>query len=380
MGDKFSNVLIVFIMIIIMGLGGMYYIKVVQNRDYPLGEAISYGEAFEEQETKTATTDVNVSNTLNNTGEERMTINNTSEPSNNSIYVNQNQGGYKYNNRYYYNSLDTYSKAIYDAFIKEYDNLKSGNATIPIDYDFRILLNSDSGEQELKIYYDDAVNALNLDIPNLFYIDFSKMWLQIEKKSNIFTTKYNLYINAGKNPNYFIDGFNSKEEVEFAINQVENIKNKVKANLIGSDYTKLIEAHDWIIENMEYDLGSSHRASVYGALVEKKGVCEAYARTYKYILDELGIGNVLITGTATNSNNETEEHMWNYVKLLDNWYAVDVTWDDPIIIGNGIITEDIKHRYFLLGSKELFKNHTEKETISQNGKVFTLPILMVNKY
>ena len=74
MGDKFSNVLIVFIMIIIMGLGGMYYIKVVQNRDYPLGEAISYGEAFEEQETKTATTDVNVSNTLNNTGEERMTI------------------------------------------------------------------------------------------------------------------------------------------------------------------------------------------------------------------------------------------------------------------------------------------------------------------
>ncbi len=138
--------------------------------------------------------------------------------------------------------------------------------------------------------------------------------------------------------------------------------------------------HDWLIDNLSYESTSSQRATVYGALVQKKGVCEAYARAYKCILDELGVENVLSIGSATNSSGITEEHMWNYVKLNGKWYAVDVTWDDPIVVGGGILRDEIKHKYFLLGSREFFKNHTEKLTISTSSKTFAPPKLDVNNY
>lgn len=125
-------------------------------------------------------------------------------------------------------------------------------------------------------------------------------------------------------------------------------KIKLRQVQFGTDYSKLRAVHDWIIDSMYYDGGSNQRASVYGAFVEKKGVCESYARAYKYILDDMGIENILVTGTAVNSSGTTEEHMWNYVKINENWYAVDVTWDDPIVIGGGVLSEEAKHRYFLL--------------------------------
>lgn len=291
-----------------------------------------------------------------------------------------NQTGYKYNNKYYYNSLNQYSKVIYDTIINNLDKLKTGNGVIDINYDFSKVWNNANGQSDLNEYYDDAINALNLDVPDLFYIDFSKMYLNVEKTSNFFSTKYKLYISPGKYPNYYIDGYESRQQVELAIQQVEAAKSKLKSKVIGNDYSKLKILHDWLVDYMSYDGTSSNKATVYGALIEKKGVCESYARAYKYILDECGIENILVTGTATNSTNNTEDHMWNYVKLNGKWYAVDVTWDDPIVIGGGTVGNDVKQKYFLNGSREFFKNHTEKLTISSSNKIFALPKLEVNNY
>lgn len=72
--------------------------------------------------------------------------------------------------------------------------------------------------------------------------------------------------------------------------------------------------------------------------------------------------------------------MWNYVKIKGVWYAVDTTWDDPIVTGGGTIGYDVKHKYFLLGSDTLFKTHIEKHTISISEKTFTLPTLSKANY
>lgn len=287
---------------------------------------------------------------------------------------------YKYNNKFYYNQLDNYAKAIYDAIANNIGNLKYGNYVMNIDYDFSNLLSQENGEKELDNSYNDAVNALNLDIPSLFYIDFSKMSLNIETSTNILGTKYKLYISTGKNVNYYNSLFTSQEQVESAILQVENIKSQICNLSNGTEYEKVRRSHDWLIENMEYEASSNNRGNVYGALIEKKVVCEGYARVYKYVLDELGINNVLITGRATNSKGVTEDHMWNYVQVGGIWYAVDITWDDPIVQGGGMISTATKHKYFLIGSDELFKTHEEKRTISNSGKTFNLPLLNSFKY
>jgi len=302
---------------------------------------------------------------------------------NNSTIPNRqpdNKSTYEYNNKYYYNQLDSYSKAIYDAIANNIGNLKYGNYVMNIDYDFSDLLSQENGEEKLNNSYNDAINALNLDIPNIFYIDFSSMYLNIETSTNIFGTKYKLYIDTGKKSNYYNSFFASQAQVESAILQVENMKKQICNISNGTEYERIRKSHDWLIENMEYEASNSNRGNIYGALIEKKAVCEGYARVYKYILDELGINNVLITGKATNSKGATEDHMWNYVQIDNVWYAVDITWDDPIVQGGGKISTEIKHKYFLIGSKELFKTHEEKRTISKSEKIFNLPILKDSKY
>jgi len=276
--------------------------------------------------------------------------------------------------------LDQYSKVIYDSIVNNIDNLKTGTYEVSIDYDFSDILNKAGGQDELKGCYEDAINALNLDVPDLFYLNFSKMSLMIKSSSSFFSTKYKLFINSGELPNYLEDEFRSKDQVELAIRQIEKVKEQAKSGVFGSDYEMLKKIHDWIIDYMTYDTSSNQKATVYGGLIEKRGVCEAYARIYKILLDELGIENILVTGTATNSSGATENHMWNYVKINGNWYAVDVTWDDPIIIGNGVLTDELKHRYFLVGSQEFFKNHTEKLTISPSMKIFAPPTLATYNY
>ena len=298
---------------------------------------------------------------------------------NSSIYANT---SVSQDSRYYYNQLGENSKIIYDAIVNNIDKLKNGNERINIDADLSALWNNGNGEEELNDVYGDAVNAVNLDKSELFYIDFSKMSLNVFKTSSFFSTKFEFYIDVDKSrySNYYADGFENSTQVAIAISQVESVKKQVGEACKGNDYAKIKTVHDWLIEYMEYNGDSSHKASIYGAFLERKGVCESYARSLKYILDDLGIENILATGTATNSSGNTEDKMWNYIKLEGNWYAVDATWDDPVILGGGTISNELKHRYFLKGSKEFFKNHTERMTISESNKIFALPKLSSNNY
>ena len=158
MGDKLANVLIVFMMVVILGLGGMYYVKAIGG-----GNNVSAGNSaqIQEQIQGNITTINNDNGTLSvNAEENRNTIGQVSTTGNN-FYTQNNSTA----NRYYYNQLNEYSKAIYDAIVNNIGKLKNGNERIDIDYDFSQVWNNGNGDTELNEYYTDAINALNLDYP-----------------------------------------------------------------------------------------------------------------------------------------------------------------------------------------------------------------------
>lgn len=377
-----TNLTMIILFIIIIVLGGIYAYKIYNNEFPNMQKQNIQQNAYIEEDrelSNTVTNKIEETPKNNNLGGEILVPPSMSNSSQNSVevpsIVNKNQ-----NNKYYYNQLDTYSKIIYDAIEENIYNLRTGNCTINIDYDFSDLLNQSNGQTLLDGYYKDTINALNLDVPDLFYIDFSKMSLNIEQTKSIFGTTYKLYINPGENSNFFAQGFFSKTQVEEIINKLESIRKQLISTASGNDDDRILQVHDWIINYMSYEGTSINKTTIYGALTEKKGVCEAYARTFKYLLDELKIENILAVGVGTNSNGSSEDHMWNYVKLNNKWYAVDVTWDDPIVYGGGTVGYQIAHKYFLVGSEELFKNHTEKCELSANGKTFKFPTLSETNY
>ena len=74
-----------------------------------------------------------------------------------------------------------------------------------------------------------------------------------------------------------------------------------------------------------------------------------------------------------------ENHAWNYVQIGGIWYAVDVTWDDPVTT-TGWISPSSKYRYFLKGAGEIAKDHTPSGQFTEGGKIFYYPTLSVSNY
>ena len=132
-----------------------------------------------------------------------------------------------------------------------------------------------------------------------------------------------------------------QERIQFVVSEVKAARQPNGEPLTNEQKLKWV--HDWIINNAVYDfetLAEIEREGQvayrymyiyngYGALVEGRTVCTGYARAFKAVVDELV--------RQTGADIECEEaigfvdqvgHVWNRVKLNDNWYHVDLTWDD----------------------------------------------------
>ncbi len=297
---------------------------------------------------------------------------------NNTISTSENR-----NFKLFYNQLTSNQKVIYDGLENNKDNLKQGNYVINYKDTFSELLSQENGADILGDDYQSAIEAFTHDNPDIFYLDVNKMYLNIETTTKMFKTKYNVYISAAKESNYLSNEFQSTAQIEKAIIEIEQIKNKIIANLKGTDYQNILYLHDYLINNIEYDSSYEQTGSysIYGALVGKKCVCEGYAKSFKYLANSAGYECELMQGIATNSSGETESHAWNCVKLNNIWYEVDVTWDDPIVIGgNGRATNEMKYKYFLKGTNSFDKDHTLEYQFSDQGRKFAYPTISSKDY
>ena len=266
--------------------------------------------------------------------------------------------------KYFYNQLNSNAKSIYSQIVNNFDLLKAGDKTI----DF----SNDTADADTN--FQTAWDALMLNNPEIFFINTNNITLQSKSDRRIWekTPKYSYKLMPKQGEKYYMDTWQTQDEVDGAIKEVDEKAKDIIANAKGNRYDKVKYIHDYIVDNAEYDdLGKSNNGNIYGLLIEKNAVCEGYAKAFQYLLNLLDIPNIIVYGEGVNSNNQSEFHSWNYVQM-DNgkWYAVDATWDDPIIIGNGRITEDIKHEYFLKGSNSFFNKHKESNDVSGTGQNF----------
>lgn len=283
--------------------------------------------------------------------------------------------------RYYYNQLDDNSKIIYAEILNNLNRIKDGEDNIKISSRLSLLANSNDMNDALMTAFQNAWDAFRNDNVDVFYIDGTKMCLVTKTIKRGSKTKYEFYISKGKNANYLIDGFVSKEQVEIAEQFISHKEKEILDEINNkNDYYKILNAHNWIVDNICYNTQDSYNnANLYGALYDKKVVCEGYARLFKSLMDKMNIPCVFVSGVGINEGH-SENHAWNYVFLKGEWYAVDVTWDDPIVIGNGKISQSIKYRYFLKGSDNFFTSHEEDGTFVEKGMKFKYPEISKEDY
>lgn len=366
---KFLLVLIVIALAgIIMLFGYVMYNEFAGNGDVDFGNLQLIYPKIENQESD---------NRINNT--KATTDTKISGSTVGTQVLNKNE----YQNKYLYSQLGENGKIIYEKLYENKENLKTGTYTIQFGNAFYDILSQENGSDKLQEEYQTAIEAFTYDNPDVFYIDVTKMYINIETIQKIFSTKYNVYINSAKDPTYLLDGFTSKEQIDQCESQVIAVKNQILNQIAGkNDIEKMRYIHDYLVDTIEYDqtFGEKNIYNIYGALVSKTCVCEGYAKASQYLLNEAGLENIIITGTATNSDGKTENHSWNYVNIDEKWYAIDTTWDDPIIVGGGKLTNTIRYRYFLKGSSTMNKNHFISTKFTSDGQDFEFPELSITDY
>ena len=285
--------------------------------------------------------------------------------------------------RYFYDQLDDTSKIIYAEILNNLDKIKKGEDNIKISSKLSVLSENENMSEALMNSFQNAWDAFRNDNVDVFYIDGSKMCLVTKTIKRGTKVSYEFYISKGNNSNYLIDSFNTAEEVDEAIKFVKESENQILSTVTEkNDYYKIVKIHNWIVDNVEYNLNeSTNNSNIYGALKDKKVVCEGYARLFKSLMDKLEIPCILVSGEGIDLDAGTSEnHAWNYVYLKGNWYAIDATWDDPVMLGNGIIDQDTKYKYFLKGSKNFNESHIEEGKLVENGIEFIYPTISEEDY
>lgn len=109
--------------------------------------------------------------------------------------------------------------------------------------------------------------------------------------------------------------------------------------------------HNFIITTTVYDEAAPEADNIYGVFVDGRATCAGYAKTFKYLCDIYKIPCVVVTGQA-NGN-----HMWNYVKVGNRWYAVDTTWDDPDAVDDLLLYQ----KYCLVEIRTMADTHIPDE-------------------
>lgn len=242
----------------------------------------------------------------------------------------------------------------YKSWNKEYKYLyfTESEDYIPKDYEdlvqiFYSTLNN--GWKEFTFYCSEEYVTCLDDVAKLSYNQkFLAEMNNFVHPYNSYTTIKTLYDTTGE-ITLKVEKLYSDEDIlkiDEDINKL--IKNNTNDNMTTREKIKAM--HDAIINSTKYDEeraknnNSKYDSSrIQGVLYDHYAICSGYTDIMAVILNKLNVPNFKIA---------SEGHVWNAVYLDDNWYHLDLTWDDPVLSSGKNI---LLHDYFLVNDKEMIR-------------------------
>lgn len=198
---------------------------------------------------------------------------------------------------YYYNTLDDVQKQTYIMIFSMFENFTDSR---------RLEVNQDElNEIFMSVLYDNS---------EFFWVDI----------------KYN-YVDYGTSIEFMpIYRFKREKALEMSEKLNNEINGVLKsADTLATDYEKELYFHNYVCDATVYSEETFGKLgdTAYSSLIDGKAICEGYSRAMQLLLDRAGIYNYLVVGDGV-SDDGTEPHMWNIVKIDGENYHLDATWND----------------------------------------------------
>ena len=237
-------------------------------------------------------------------------------------------------NSYYYNNLDSQGKAQYNQILNA---IKNRSRSISI-----------GRKSNSKVMIEDII----FNHPELIWIGHKMLG------HGLLSTKITM-----------IYAYDSRK-AQVLNQEIQKISEKIiRGNITEqqSEYDKVLILHDFLKQTIQYDTPqmnanvltySEDAHNLVGALINKKCVCEGFAKAMKYLCNMAGVECYVVTGIGSGSLG-SGPHAWNVVKINGYFHHVDVTWDNQYSDENSIPM----YAYFNLDDNEISKDHTWDRTI-----------------
>ena len=137
--------------------------------------------------------------------------------------------------------------------------------------------------------------------------------------------------------------FENKQQMEYVEEQIPAILSELEVAQ-KTNYEKVKAIHDYVCGHIRYVDDVKNCSSMYNALTNGTGLCNAYALCMYRLCVEAGVPCKFIGGKA-GTGKDADGHAWNIVALGDQWYLLDATWDDAD-------DSNLVYDYFLKGSSD----------------------------
>ncbi len=293
---------------------------------------------------------------------------------------------------YFYNQIQNDPIAV--RFYKAFETLYISGEFKDGKLQYELISNGVATKAEVEAYVNGADenrlvksfgagrDAFYLDHPDLFYIDV----FSVSVTAGMMNGEYVAYLDSSKVLSlYRGESINSESAVNAAIKEYEDAISVIvtEANKLSTVIEKIEYVNDYIGKNTTYGFGvksengrnvdtpkADYIYTSYGALVNKESVCEGYAKSFKAVMDRLGIPCVCVQGYADSDNGNKQPHMWNYVQVEGMWYAVDVTYNST----------SSQNKWMLLGGQSMFDDHYEDGVVSSSDYELLYPALKPYDY
>ncbi len=171
-------------------------------------------------------------------------------------------------------------------------------------------------------------NCVFKDYPQLFYVDQGYTYRWLENSYGQITSAQMEFSLKQYDKNLKLVRLDVEEQVN---KKVEVLKK------LDSPYQQIKTLYKYFALTKNYDISLIDDQSAYSVLIKNKGVCASYARSFQYIMRELDIPCLFVTGSL-----DGVAHAWNMVKIDGEWYHIDVT------NGNSGYDDYCSYDFFLL--------------------------------
>lgn len=230
----------------------------------------------------------------------------------------------------YYGMLNNNEKALYRSILSE---IRAAKAEI-------------APGQGISVKSEEAFNVINAiyyDRPELFWLESGSSTSTINGIVVTVKPKYN------KLKNNIISAQTKLNRV--VMSYLRSVQGKKPL-----DQERII--HDKMVNEISY-VKNEFDQTAYAALVNGKAVCAGYTRAFQLLMQQLDIPCYYCMGECLGTGKkEWGSHAWNILKFGNDYYNMDITWDDCY---DSHPKDRIGYTYYNCTDSDMASNHKRRD-------------------